>query len=460
MVYTKNDVNVSKLSLWFQIVLVVFFIISLLIIVRLFPKKQSFHTQAAACSDFSTQVICSAQPNCRWQLGQLVNCSGVPPCQSSSCTIQDNYSQCNSSWVDLRCTSRSGCSFAEVRRQCSGLTQTQCQATVFCSPLTTACAFSGGVCPTGCNYGAASAAKCWGRSGCERNTSQTSCLTYSCQWTPSKPATCTGSRYTGCGGGSWLESTTCSGTYISSRSCAGSYTSAGSCVSVPPTAIPTPTPVPPTPVPVANCNTSIPANDYIAYYLYHLTGPESFAAGALRWTGNLGKNYGKECYWDVVNQSYQRGVDPGFTLAVWLHESGASNYVRFAPNPVLDFGVLGSNNNNLSIQLGAFLGLPAHYLSGCSAEISSGKLPMEVFVSKFTSGYCNPDTNADVRLRVDGYIQKLRNIYPMATSDPFPNYPTAISSEVRRVVIPSPTLVKTTPLPKFPMMNTDLETGF
>lgn len=85
---------------------------------------------------------------------------------------------------------------------------------------------------------------------------------------------------------------------------------------------------------------------------------------ATRQTAGQGKNLAEECYNYVVNESLARGVNPSFTLAMWLHESAASNY---GPSCIVrDFGITGSGTpaTDVAAQLEAFLDIAVQGVQG------------------------------------------------------------------------------------------------
>ena len=115
-------------------------------------------------------------------------------------------------------------------------------------------------------------------------------------------------------------------------------------------------------------------------------------------------NSAEECYNFVVDTSLVQGVNPAFTLTIWLNESGASNYC-FCGATCQDFGVrVSSIFQNLVGQLNWFLGLP--FSSGyTSCRNTSGWLePMHAFLSRFRSGGCDPANPEGT-----GYYNDLRN---------------------------------------------------
>ncbi|MBU0998102.1 hypothetical protein KJ570_01015 [Patescibacteria group bacterium] len=137
------------------------------------------------------------------------------------------------------------------------------------------------------------------------------------------------------------------------------------------------------------------------------------------WYGpGVGKAYFEECNNDVIQRANSKGVNPIFTLAIWIHESGASNYE--ATTPVEDFGIHGSSSappNNFSAQLDVFLNLPDSYSSKC------GKKSLETFISMFWFGHCAPQNDYE-KDELYRYIDELNFIYSViAPGVTLPNYP-------------------------------------
>lgn len=66
-------------------------------------------------------------------------------------------------------------------------------------------------------------------------------------------------------------------------------------------------------------------------------------------------------YYEVVDLSERFGYDPAFTLAIWVAESGASNY-RLFPD-VADFGCTRTPRENFDSQIDCFLSLWGKYFT-------------------------------------------------------------------------------------------------
>lgn len=174
----------------------------------------------------------------------------------------------------------------------------------------------------------------------------------------------------------------------------------------------------------------------------NMTGVEgNFIMLANEWLGVPG-NPRIDMYKTVVDTSIAKGVDPIFTLAIWLHETGASNYkgicTKFGNNDptsgycqkVLDFGINDPSivttfksdgtvvNDHLLDQLKAFVELPNYYISKCG---QINKCNIETFGAMFRDGQCQATSGGNA------YIASIKNIYNwLAPSQTFPCYPIKI----------------------------------
>ncbi len=148
-------------------------------------------------------------------------------------------------------------------------------------------------------------------------------------------------------------------------------------------------------------------------------------------------------YDQVVNTALANGVDPIFTLAIWLHESGASNYSGICQafgnsNPssgycqrIQDFGINRANietvinvNGNIvtdhfNDQLAAFVQLPAFYLTTCN--VNTVTCPMDLFGAMFRDGNCQPSSGSS------SFMASVLEIYGwLAPGQKTPCYPIAL----------------------------------
>ncbi len=135
------------------------------------------------------------------------------------------------------------------------------------------------------------------------------------------------------------------------------------------------------------------------------------------------ENAWEKCKNDVIARAAKACVDPVFALAIWLHESGASNYTcgqQLSGGKVQDFGVnISSVAENFSEQLDRFLQLPGYYGSKCSGKT------MQDFVAMFWIGDgCYNTLSSANKAKIDGYITELQGIYSViAPGKKLPKWP-------------------------------------
>ncbi len=134
-------------------------------------------------------------------------------------------------------------------------------------------------------------------------------------------------------------------------------------------------------------------------------------------------NAWKMCKNDVIARAVKACVDPLFALAIWLHESGASNYTcgrQLTGRTIQDFGVnIQSIAGNFSEQLDRFLKLPASYAATCPGKT------LRDFVAMYWIGNgCYNTLSSANKAKIDGYIQELQLIYStMAPGVSLPTWP-------------------------------------
>jgi hypothetical protein len=154
-------------------------------------------------------------------------------------------------------------------------------------------------------------------------------------------------------------------------------------------------------------------------------------------------------YEQVVNASLAAGVDPIFTLAIWLHESAGSDYygicqIQGGGDPenrlcqrIQDFGYNDPNhlldtviNNQGKVledhfldQLNYFLTRPQQYLNQCAEEMQATECKMEVFSAAFSRGPCRPTAKSHE------FIEGIKTVYSWLAPEnqAFPCYPIKIS---------------------------------
>lgn len=112
-------------------------------------------------------------------------------------------------------------------------------------------------------------------------------------------------------------------------------------------------------------------------------------------------NLADECYNYVVKESIDEGVNPAFSLTIWLAESGASNYCYGGPT-TRDFGINDSSIfQNIVEQLNRFLALPfSGAYTYCRSQPGFVE-PMHAFLTMFSRGDCDPS--------IRDYYDKIKN---------------------------------------------------
>ena len=156
-----------------------------------------------------------------------------------------------------------------------------------------------------------------------------------------------------------------------------------------------------------NCNQDLPEQK-----INGITKQE-FAQLATRWVAGRGKHYAIECFNDVVYRSKMAGVDPAFTLAVWLNESGASNYTQDenAYGYIEDWGIHGRDDvpvHDFSAQLNHFL-KRGHY------NVCPGLTQWEAWGNIYRWGRCNADNPVAREEGID-YYKKTESLYRWITN--------------------------------------------
>lgn len=133
------------------------------------------------------------------------------------------------------------------------------------------------------------------------------------------------------------------------------------------------------------------------------------------WCGGNGENMADECYNYVVQQSIAAGVNPAFSLSIWLHETAASNYTCSGAG-AQDFGINDpSIAMNLVAQLARFLTLPysSTYLYCRSQALASGADPMFGFLDRFRDGNC--DLTASASNAGWGFYLNMKTVWEWVT---------------------------------------------
>lgn len=140
---------------------------------------------------------------------------------------------------------------------------------------------------------------------------------------------------------------------------------------------------------------------------------DEFVDLATRWTAGRGKNYAAECWSDVIYRSKMAGVDPAFTLAVWLNESGASNYTQDKAQYgyIEDWGIHGRSDvpvQDFNAQINFFLKM-GHY------NICPGLTLWEAWGNVYRYGTCNTDNPVAQREGIE-YYKGIESLYTWITN--------------------------------------------
>ena len=168
-----------------------------------------------------------------------------------------------------------------------------------------------------------------------------------------------------------------------------------------------------------NCNQKLPEQK-----INGIT-KQQFADLATRWVAGRGKHYAIECFNDVVYRSKMAGVDPAFTLAVWLNESGASNYTQDmnAYGYVEDWGIHGREDvppHNFSAQIN-------HFLKRGHSNVCPGLTRWEAWGNIYRWGTCNENVPVARQEGID-YYKKIESLYRWITNGKrLPNKVTGLS---------------------------------
>ena len=172
-----------------------------------------------------------------------------------------------------------------------------------------------------------------------------------------------------------------------------------------------------------NCDKSAPDPGPVSGLLNKSTLVAEFS-------GEFPGNNIEECYNDVVNRARKAGYDPAFVMAIWIEESGASDYEQFPV--VYDFGCMGSTpNNDFNAQISCFLNLKNFYLSPIfdSCKISTGgPVTMEDFLLIFSEGFraCDPNDTTCYRNYCTNpqFPQRIKDFYSRVSGGKsLPPYP-------------------------------------
>lgn len=182
-----------------------------------------------------------------------------------------------------------------------------------------------------------------------------------------------------------------------------------------------------------NCDTSVPAQSVSGL---NVSATQKVVDRWFKSCENGKDNAWKLCMNDVIARAKKKCVDPLFALAIWIHESGASNYQcsekLLHGQLVEDFGIHSNiiPKEDFSKQLDKYVQLPSAYVGNCP------KKTLQNFIARFGPGVYTPGghyqcyneltkTNRDI---VDNYINEIKFIYSfMAPGVPLPTWPAAAS---------------------------------
>jgi hypothetical protein len=177
-----------------------------------------------------------------------------------------------------------------------------------------------------------------------------------------------------------------------------------------------------------NCDASVPAQSVPGV---NLSTAQSFVNRWFNTCPNATANAWQQCVNDVIARAKKACVDPLFTLAIWIHESGASNYqcseAMHSGAKVQDFGInINSIAENISEQLNRFVQLPSAYTGNCPDKT------LQNFLARFSVGHYTPsghylcynELSVAEKKVVDDYIGELQLIYSgIAPGVPLPTWP-------------------------------------
>jgi hypothetical protein len=139
-----------------------------------------------------------------------------------------------------------------------------------------------------------------------------------------------------------------------------------------------------------------------------------------------GDNLADECYNTVVKRSTEEGVNPAFSLSIWLNESGCSNY---DVGSYYDFGAAFATPQNFFDQLNAFLEYPFQpWFVWCMSQPVFDS-PMHAFLVLYRAGDPDGDCNPNSTAGNDYYNQIKDLVWPSVAgfspyNCPLPNSPT------------------------------------
>ncbi|KKQ84513.1 MAG: Peptidase M23B [Candidatus Woesebacteria bacterium GW2011_GWB1_38_8] len=119
-------------------------------------------------------------------------------------------------------------------------------------------------------------------------------------------------------------------------------------------------------------------------------------------------------YAEIVDKSESAGYNPALTMAIWLEESGASDYGRYPT--VADFGCIRFPRADFNSQLNCFLSLWGKYESTEQFRICRGEdneLSLREFLLIYEGGFGS--CKADAFIAEPQFPKRIRNYYRLVT---------------------------------------------
>ena len=165
-----------------------------------------------------------------------------------------------------------------------------------------------------------------------------------------------------------------------------------------------------------NCDQTVPEQD-----LPGLSVEDGERYTNALFEGCTGNSQWMQCHNDVIKRAREAGLDPLFTLAIWIHESGASNYIcgkQYHDGlPIQDFGYnVEGTAENFNAQIAGFFTRPDAY-AYCGKDMNN-------FIAKFWFGHCYNELSTDNQNDVAIYIGALNSIYATISPTSPPPLPT------------------------------------
>lgn len=176
-----------------------------------------------------------------------------------------------------------------------------------------------------------------------------------------------------------------------------------------------------------NCRTGLPE---LASAELNAAG-QNYADNAIYTNACKTNNAWKQCHNDVIDRSRKACVDPTFALAMWLHESGASNYEcgreLTGGEKVQDFGInIDSIAENFSAQIDRFLTLDYNCPHTIKDFFSVYALGRSGGVNVYK---CYGELTIEDQAQVDAYTAEIQTIYSQLGGGTLPSWPKGSCSQ-------------------------------